>query len=151
MKLRHMVCVCPLNDCNDRVLLIEKKRPTWQAGRLNLVGGKVEPNETILAAAQREFLEETGCTIDHIKEVGKISGRDFVVHFVVGVMHPMQQIIQVTDEHVAWYHWPLGEYNLSRMIPNLRIAIPMCMMGVEGWTIIVEGENPTYEYKVRVA
>jgi 8-oxo-dGTP diphosphatase len=29
-----------------RVLLIRKRRPAWQAGRLNGVGGKIEPGET---------------------------------------------------------------------------------------------------------
>ncbi len=28
------------------VALIKKNRPQWQAGKLNGVGGKIEPNET---------------------------------------------------------------------------------------------------------
>jgi 8-oxo-dGTP diphosphatase len=42
-----------------RVLLVRKNRPAWQAGRLNAVGGKVEPGETPDAAMAREFVEET--------------------------------------------------------------------------------------------
>lgn len=42
------------------VLLIRKRRPASQAGKLNGVGGKVEPGETFLDAMVREFREESG-------------------------------------------------------------------------------------------
>lgn len=45
------------------VLLVWKNRPRWQAGKLNGVGGKIEPGEAVRAAMVREFQEETGiCT-----------------------------------------------------------------------------------------
>jgi 8-oxo-dGTP diphosphatase len=47
----------------DRVVLIRKNRPEWQAGKLNGVGGKIEPGETPEEAMRREFLEET--SLDH--------------------------------------------------------------------------------------
>lgn len=47
----------------NRVLLIRKTKPAWQAGKLNGVGGKVEPFDADLEAAMiREFREETGIT-----------------------------------------------------------------------------------------
>lgn len=42
------------------VLLIEKKRPAWQRGKLNGVGGRIEQNELPYHAMRREFREETG-------------------------------------------------------------------------------------------
>lgn len=48
------------NPERDKVVLIEKNRPEWQAGKLNGVGGKVEQGETPLQAMIREFYEETG-------------------------------------------------------------------------------------------
>src|SRR6187551_944090 len=48
-----------------RVLLIRKRRPAWQAGKLNGVGGKIEPSDdSPLAALTREFREEAGITIE---------------------------------------------------------------------------------------
>lgn len=43
----------------DRVLLIRKNRPAWQAGKLNGIGGKVEAGESPRAAMVRECWEET--------------------------------------------------------------------------------------------
>lgn len=47
-------------DAYGRVALIRKNRPEWQAGRLNGVGGHIEPGETPAEAMVREFEEETG-------------------------------------------------------------------------------------------
>lgn len=48
------------NQSLNKVVLIRKKKPDWQASRLNGVGGSVEQGETTLAAMVREFREETG-------------------------------------------------------------------------------------------
>jgi 8-oxo-dGTP diphosphatase len=45
---------------SDRVLLIRKNRPAWQAGLLNGPGGKVEQGETPIDAMVREWNEEIG-------------------------------------------------------------------------------------------
>lgn len=47
----------------QQVVLVQKKKPTWQAGRHNGVGGKLEPGETWQDCMEREFREETGVTI----------------------------------------------------------------------------------------
>jgi 8-oxo-dGTP diphosphatase len=45
----------------SKVVLIRKNRPAWQAGKLNGVGGKIEPDDADGNAAMcREFEEETG-------------------------------------------------------------------------------------------
>lgn len=43
-----------------RVLLIEKTKPEWQAGKYNGLGGHIEPGETPEEAARREVQEESG-------------------------------------------------------------------------------------------
>jgi 8-oxo-dGTP diphosphatase len=44
----------------NRVMLIHKLKPAWQAGKLNGIGGKIEPGETPHRAMAREFFEEAG-------------------------------------------------------------------------------------------
>lgn len=44
----------------SRMAFIKKNRPAWQAGKLNGIGGKVEPQESPNNAINREFKEETG-------------------------------------------------------------------------------------------
>lgn len=49
------------NKEKDKVILVRKKKPDWQKGRLNGVGGKIEPIDlNSKTAMQREFYEETG-------------------------------------------------------------------------------------------
>lgn len=55
---KQYVVILLFNEQHDRVLLIRKNRPQWQAGKLNGLGGKVEPSETPHHAATRELKEE---------------------------------------------------------------------------------------------
>jgi 8-oxo-dGTP pyrophosphatase MutT (NUDIX family) len=45
---------------DGRFLFIEGAAHKWWAGKLNGIGGSVEAGETVLEAARRETLEETG-------------------------------------------------------------------------------------------
>jgi 8-oxo-dGTP diphosphatase len=58
--MKRYVCSFLFSPDRRRVLLIRKNRPAWQAGKLNGIGGKIEPGETPREAARREFREETG-------------------------------------------------------------------------------------------
>jgi 8-oxo-dGTP pyrophosphatase MutT (NUDIX family) len=49
---------------SDRILLIRKNRPAWQAGLLNGPGGKIEPGESPAQAMVREWQEEVGQATD---------------------------------------------------------------------------------------
>lgn len=47
----------------NEVVMIEKRRPNWQLGKLNAPGGHIEKGETPINAVTREFFEETGLKI----------------------------------------------------------------------------------------
>jgi ADP-ribose pyrophosphatase YjhB (NUDIX family) len=54
------VCGFLFSHCGKYVYLIRKKRPGWQAGYLNGVGGRVERAESYETAMLREIYEEAG-------------------------------------------------------------------------------------------
>lgn len=58
VKHRYVLGLLFSEDAS-RVLLVWKNRPAWQNGKLNGIGGKIEPGETPLQAMDREFVEET--------------------------------------------------------------------------------------------
>lgn len=51
-------------DNTNRVLLIHKKRPMWQNGIFNGIGGTINENETPKEAMVRECREESGLNIN---------------------------------------------------------------------------------------
>lgn len=124
------------------VLLVLKERPSWQKGRLNLVGGHVEPGETPLEAAVRELKEETGIEVDPrpkygmISPMGAILGVNCIVHcfsaFVGDKINPKPRPEET--ENVSWYSWAKVKDDF-RLMPNLRIIIPLLEMESSGWQL----------------
>ncbi|PIZ31167.1 MAG: hypothetical protein COY40_02795, partial [Alphaproteobacteria bacterium CG_4_10_14_0_8_um_filter_53_9] len=60
IRMKTYVLGFAFSPDKQTVLLIKKNRPTWQAGKLNGVGGKIEEGETPAQAMVREFEEGTG-------------------------------------------------------------------------------------------
>ena len=129
--------------CFEHVLLIEKKRPDWQAGRFNLPGGKIEDGETIHQAASRKLMEETDLNSppEMIRLMGTIKGPDFVVYVCYCDYDPQDAFaVSVTDERVFWM--PIKEALQSpRLLANLRLVIPFCCVGLTAWHITNERED----------
>lgn len=74
-----------VDPTGERVLLMEKRRPSWQAGRLNGIGGKVEGEESGVEAMVRECQEETGLElpVSTWSELGVIAFEGGQVHVFV--------------------------------------------------------------------
>ena len=64
MKKLNVILV--YNNMQDKILMCKREKEPYK-GKLNLVGGKVEPNEDELSAAYRELKEETGISENDIK------------------------------------------------------------------------------------
>lgn len=63
--MRKVNIILVFNREEDKILMCKRKKDPFK-GKLNFVGGKVEPNEDELHAAYRELEEETGITKDDI-------------------------------------------------------------------------------------
>lgn len=110
-----------IDPLDDMVLLIRKKRPDWQAGKLNGIGGHIEPGEMPHTAMEREAREEAGLSVQWYKYAAMERLGDFHVSVFKGYLHPLVYK-QKTDE-------PLIEANAKNLpqdvIPNLHWLVPM--------------------------
>lgn len=134
----------------NNVLLIEKNRPEWQKGKFNLVGGKIEPGENPMDAALREFHEEAGIKADKIKELGMISGTWGEIYcyniYLDKDVVSSSDFPRVCDgETLFWKPWDEIK-NSHRLMPNLKVIIPLCMAEFENWLIVDEGPSEGIAY-----
>lgn len=106
----------------NRIVLLRKKKPEWMAGKLNGVGGKVEPNETPYEAMVREFKEETGVTHHDWTYAGAYHMTDAVAHIYFTNSMKWTLVHSTTDEPVDVYK--VSELGNEELVPNLRWLIP---------------------------
>jgi len=113
------------DEARDHVLLSHKNRPSWQRGRLNGIGGKVEPNETPLGVMRRQCEEETnlsGLDWQHIATMvhGSSSITVFAT-FTQAVFHAIRKMDEVLQ---IFPHRNLPE---RRILPNLPVLIALAL------------------------
>lgn len=142
--MKRYVIVCALirdDTIGNRVVLIQKNRPDWQKGRLNLPGGKIESGEIEIDAAKRELFEETGLKLQHpIKLIGMMDGflsvgiidQEWEVYVVAGVVANPHDMETKTDELVHSYRIEIA-INSPHIIDNLRYIIPKCIACLDGF------------------
>jgi 8-oxo-dGTP diphosphatase len=109
----------------ERLALIRKNRPTWQAGRLNGIGGKLEPGESAIQAMVREFAEEAGVATKEKdwRLLGALRGAHFQV-WVYGSRLPaalFDKLTSLTDEkvEVVWFNDPAWPAQALDTVPVL--------------------------------
>lgn len=124
----NYVCGFAFSENHERVLLIEKKRPEWQAGRLNGIGGKCEdgerrPRETMV----REFREETGVEttagewILFAEILSPVDKHRVVFFFTVLDYERFDSAKTMTDEKVTWQYTEA----MTNVVPNLNWLIAL--------------------------
>lgn len=106
------------------VALIRKEKPEWQKGKLNGVGGKIEPGENSFEAMEREFKEETGAVVTLWRLFVALNCDGVFIDFFCS--HEPAEVRTTTNELVEW--WRVSEVlNNPRTIPNLKWLIPMAL------------------------
>jgi len=120
-------CCGFLFDGENNVLLVRKNRPAWQAGRLNGIGGKVEPGENPAEAMVREFREETGLAIPLAawREFCVLSGDNgdfpYAVHFFAATASHTG-FRSMTDEEIVQAD---ADGLPPHVLPGLRWLVPL--------------------------
>lgn len=123
----------------DEVLLIRKRRPRWQEGLLNGVGGHIELGESPAEAMAREFHEETGLQLepeDWRQFCRLTSPRGIVYFFRHTAIYDLRPAAETfTDEPVEW--WPAQSLPIN-VVANLRWLIPMALDEVHDSANVIE-------------
>jgi len=125
-----------------KVLLIEKTRPEWQAGRMNGVGGHIEEGELSYEAMRREFIEETNISanIDPAwVQYAKLHGVDKsgelweidIYRGIIDELGPIDSYYATTDEGVVSLV-AVKCLNTCPVLPNLLYLIPMAINNING-------------------
>lgn len=154
--MKEYVLILPIVSGSKEILLVEKTKPEWQKGKLNLLGGAIEEGETPEQAAIRELKEESGLYLQSDKAIiaGKIINVDYIVYclycemdrtFYYQKLNPRECEVEKVD----WYDWDNVKHD-SRLIQNLRVIIPLLRMRSTGWLINDTGLNNKFEVWVNV-
>lgn len=120
-----------INEQRTQVALIQKTKPEWQAGLLNGIGGKIEPNESAKGAMTREFLEETGVQTYSDEWSPFLRAHDYTktyrVYFFKCIAHQrlLDALKSPTEEIVTIVN--ISDLDTLPVIPNLKWAIRMCL------------------------
>ena len=115
------------DSTHQNVLLIRKNKPEWQAGKLNGIGGKIEPGEQPFDAMVREFHEETGLIVTrdywthfgHMTGIAADAGPWNVELFACEGDWTVAE--NMTDEIL--HEVPVAQAHLHNIIPNLTTLL----------------------------
>lgn len=127
--MTRAVCGFYFSSDQQRLVLIRKRRPVWQEGLLNGVGGKVEEGEFALDAMRREFREETGVDVQDWDPFCLL--QDEIHRFEVTYFRAfcpdrnLDRCKTMTDEEIM--NFPVGAVFTLPVVHNLTWLVPMAL------------------------
>jgi 8-oxo-dGTP diphosphatase len=155
MLMSNYVLVNAIPHVSGYNLLVLKNKPAWMLGKFNLIGGKIEENELPQIAALRELKEESGLDGFDLNLMGKMTSDDsdiiYCYNAVVDASIKLKPRTEETEK-IGWFNWE-EIINDVRLIPNLRLIIPLMNHGVLGWELKVnhhEMDQTTYSIHVEM-
>jgi 8-oxo-dGTP pyrophosphatase MutT (NUDIX family) len=111
------------NPDATKVVLMEKRRPDWQVGKLNGPGGKIRDGESPYEAMEREFREETGAHGIFWRPFCHMKHRENTIIFFTAKADV--EVKTVTDEPVRWYD--MDDDMLTNVLPNCFWLLPLAL------------------------
>lgn len=124
--MREWVAGFLMDEEARMVMLVRKRRPEWQAGMLNGIGGKIEDGETPSQAMRREFEEEAGVEVDTWEHFLTLQWEEGLVHFFRAFEPPymLASCKTLTDEKIERHR--IDEFALHPpVVPNLLWLVPL--------------------------
>ena len=122
------------SEDRKRVVLIKKTKPSWQAGCLNGVGGKLESYDAdFVSAMLREFREETGVIIPkenwhYFAEMLDYKGEFYVsCYYSIDNNNLIDTVKTMEEESIAVYD--VAELSLYKRVKNLEWLIHLALDG----------------------
>lgn len=110
---------------SKQVVLIEKKKPKWQVGKLNGIGGKVKLKEPYHDAMIRECKEETGVHVPSWRGFAQLKGPNFLVNCFTAWSPSAFAIEQMENEKPILIK--VSELHRYPLIGNLHWLIHMAL------------------------
>lgn len=151
MQDQEYVIILPKRiDDPNKILMVVKDKPVSLLNCLSLVGGKVEYGETLFSAGARELKEESGLVpLERMNIFGIVKGCNFIIYCMFcKVDNYLLSPRPEETEKVDWYDWETIK-NDKRLIPNLKIIIPLMNMGIRDWQLIPDTFN-VFEDKYKI-
>jgi 8-oxo-dGTP diphosphatase len=142
----YVVGFC-FHESGDEVVLIRKQHPSWQKGKLNGVGGKMEPGESGYQTMVREFQEETGIRLAEWEQFATIRGtsgptkrgadhpEDWVIYFFKAFdTVAFDTVDTLTDEPIE--RISVGDLPGLTTVPHLKWLVPLALYGDQTYEIM---------------
>lgn len=116
-----------MRDSTNKIALVRKNKPKWQAGLLNGIGGGVEENDGSAHYAMcREWKEETGIRFMDWQFFAELRFDDCAVHFFKDSVESLPYLQTVNDigEAIEIHNYATA-VRFTDMIPNLKWLLPL--------------------------
>lgn len=125
-----------MKDLNGNIALVRKNKPKWQAGRLNGIGGGIEPGEPPMGAMRREWLEETGDWHGDWTRFAEVRFADVAIHFFKAKVAELPAFPPVNDigERIEVHPYELA-VRYPDMIQNLKWLLPLAFEDLDGLSV----------------
>jgi len=122
--MEHYVVGFLFDYDSPMVLLLRKTHPSWQAGKLNGIGGHIEEGESPIEAMEREFFEEAGLKINRWKHFATLECPEKYrcIFYSAKLRRDEPEPCSKTEEKIEW----VDSLDLpSDVIDNLKWLIPL--------------------------